>query len=200
MPAQPRARPALSVVHAETRHGSARLQQRPERPPLARDSRLRVARIYSKAAYCRRGHWTAWHAHEATDFCPKCGAGVIAACDSCGGFIPGLDQTPSDVVVIGFGGEERPSFCGHCGAPFPWIDRAGRIYELQNLLEQEHLDAATELTVREQLEALLDPDLSEEEQQRGWERVRRHAPGLWQSGRGILESVVSAAVKQQMGL
>jgi len=46
-----------------------------------------------------------------------------------------------------------------------WTAR-GRIYELQNRLDDEELDSATELVVREQLEALTNPDLDEAEQVR----------------------------------
>ena len=70
------------------------------------------------------------------------------------------------------------------------------------MLDDEDLDPATELSVREQLEALRDPDLSEDEQRKRWERVKSAAPGLWEKSgaRAILESVVSTAIRQQLGL
>ena len=40
----------------------------------------------------------------------------------------------------------------------PWLSRQGRIYQLQNLLDEEGLDPATELRVREFLQELADSD------------------------------------------
>jgi hypothetical protein len=55
--------------------------------------------------------------------------------------------------------------------------------------------------VREQLEALVSPDLEDREVVRRWERVKKQAPEFWErSGvQRILESVVSAAVKSELG-
>lgn len=93
-----------------------------------------------------------------------------------------------------------PEFCFSCGAPFPWASRQARIYELQNLLDEEQLDEVDRLTVTEHLNALLDPDLDEGEQVERWGRVKRLAPGLMASGQRIIETVVSTAVKAQLGL
>src|SRR5687768_3994107 len=92
--------------------------------------------------------------------------------------------------------------CDACGAPFPWLDRQGRIYELMNLLDGVGLDPATELEVREQLEALKNPDLDEAEAGRRWQRVPQMAPGFWEKSgvRPILETVISAAIRNQLGL
>ncbi len=159
-----------------------------------------MAGLYTRAAICRRGHWISFDiSRRSADFCPKCGAAVITACDSCGTGLLGVEINP-DVLIIGGEAPDPPRFCEKCAAPFPWLDREGRIHELQNRLEREELDPATTLTVREQLDALLDPELTEQEQQQRWERVRRLAPGLWSRSQNILESVVSATIKQQLGL
>jgi hypothetical protein len=85
---------------------------------------------------------------------------VINGCEQCDQKIRGVEIDP-EVLIIGGDAAPPPRFCDGCGAPFPWVDRQGRIYELQNLLEREQLDAATELFVREQLDALANPDLPE---------------------------------------
>ena len=82
----------------------------------------------------------------------------------------------------------------------PWATRLARIYELQNMLDEEDLDEAARLTVSEQLTALQNPDLDEDEQVERWKRIRRLAPGLMTSGQRIVESVATAAVKAQLGL
>ena len=90
----------------------------------------------------------------------------------------------------------------HCSAPFPWVSRQGRIYELMNLLEEEELDAATELDVREQLEALRNPKLDEK---RGGAAVEARqgcrARALAEVGRAAdPRTVVSASIKAQLGV
>jgi hypothetical protein len=71
---------------------------------------------------------------------------------------------------------------------------------LENLLDDEDLDEATRLVVRDQLAALRDPDIGEAEQVERWERIKRLSPGLLESGRKVVESVITAAVKAQLGL
>jgi hypothetical protein len=97
---------------------------------------------------------------------------------------------------------DPPDFCDMCGAPLPWVSRQGRIYELENLLDDEELDPADELAVREQLHALAGEDLDEEEQARRWRRVKRLAPGLLKKGAAqrIVETVVTAAIRKQLEL
>ena len=85
-------------------------------------------------------------------------------------------------------------------SPFPWLTRQGHIYQLQNLLDETDLDPATRLEVREQLEALSKPDVSDDEQRERWTKVKQLAPGLWASGQRILVNVVSEAIKQPLGL
>lgn len=96
----------------------------------------------------------------------------------------------------------RPDFCEDCGAPFPWLSRQGRIYLLENMLDKEDIDGATRLAVQEQLEALVNPDLEEAEEERHWQRVKALVPGSWEKSgaQKILETVVSAAIKAQLGL
>ena len=95
-----------------------------------------------------------------------------------------------------------PDFCDNCGEPHPWLSRQGRIYLLENMLDAAGLDPAAELEAREQLEALAQPDVNEEDQRRRWERFRNLAPAVWESSGAqvILESVVSAAIKSSLGL
>jgi hypothetical protein len=96
----------------------------------------------------------------------------------------------------------RLNSCDGCGAPRPWVSREGRIYELENLLDAEDLDPADELAVHEQLQTLVSADLDEDEERRRWERARKYAPGVWEKtgARSILDSVISAAIKSQLGL
>lgn len=99
-------------------------------------------------------------------------------------------------------GWRRPEFCRDCGSPYPWVDRAGRIQHLENLLDDEHLDDATELAVREQLEALTDPDLDDKTAERRWRRVGELAPGMWEKSgaRAVATSLMTEALKRALDL
>ena len=96
----------------------------------------------------------------------------------------------------------KPDFCDGCGAAFPWVGRTARIYELQNRLDEEHLDPATELIVREQLEALTDPDLDDDEQVKRWKKIMSTAPGFVTkaASQPIVTSLVTAYVQKALGL
>lgn len=157
---------------------------------------------YKPAAICKRGHVQTQDLTlgEVGERCPECGAHVLTECPACATRIRGHYDIPG---VVSFGDHyEPPRFCDSCGAPFPWLDRQGRIYELENLLDAEELDAAAELAVREQLRALANADLDEDDERKRWERVKRLAPGLWEKSgaRAILETVVSATIRAQLGL
>jgi hypothetical protein len=160
---------------------------------------------YRHAAVCKRGHVVTSDVSLsglATPHCEKCGAEVLTACPTreCGRPIRGRYKV--DGVVDLVTKYKAPQFCADCGSPFPWASRQTRIYELQNLLDAEHLDPATELTVREQLNALTESGLDAEEERKGWERVRRLAPTLWEKtgAQKILVTVISAELKRQLGL
>ena len=155
------------------------------------------------AAICGQGHVVSPDTNylEATIFCETCGAQVHTRCPECEVTIPGLVYT---VLPYGTrkpaGSYRRPGFCGACGTPFPWVERAELISELINQLDEEDLTPAQRLEVREELEALADPDLPEEEQQERWEKVRQLVPRVIAGSGRILERIVTEAIRQQLGL
>jgi hypothetical protein len=128
-------------------------------------------------------------------FCRDCGARVLTECEACETPIPGLP--------VGVGGKYRPpDFCLECGTPYPWLSRRGRIYLLENMLDDAELDPATELEARELLEALTAADLEDAEQLERWRRFKSLVPQVWEKSgaQRILESVVSATIKGALGL
>jgi hypothetical protein len=161
-----------------------------------------VATLVTIANICRRGHVISVQAPADTKgFCADCGADVLGRCPSCGQPILGVPAEADAYGTLDYDGSyEPPRFCQKCGAAFPWLDRQGRIYELQNLLDREPVDEATRLTVREQLEALTDPGLTEEEQLKRWQRVRGLAPELFKTGRSIIEGLATAYMKKELEL
>jgi hypothetical protein len=108
---------------------------------------------YRPAAICRRGHVASTDIQLspqlASSMCGTCGAEILRACPECNNMIRGRYYVPA---VIGVGYEySPPDFCEDCGAPFPWLSRQGRIYLLENMLDEEAIDGASRLEVQEQL-------------------------------------------------
>lgn len=158
---------------------------------------------YRPAAICRRGHVVTSDMTLGgllTDRCAECGARVLTACPTCEKSIRGRYRVEGVLDLTSK--YSPPNFCADCGGPFPWVGREGRIYELMNRLDEEELDPADELAVREQLEALMDPNLDEAEQRERWQKIKNLAPTLWQQAgaQKILETVMSAAIKTALGL
>jgi hypothetical protein len=158
------------------------------------------------AAVCKLGHVVRADAYDApaadapTDYCERCGTRVFHACPSCEEPIRG---TPLSAMGLPMTDSwDRPDFCRRCSTPYPWASREARIRRLVNLIDGANVDSATQLAVREQLEALADPDIDEKTAERRWRKVRELAPGLWeQSGaRTVLTSVMSEALKRALGL
>jgi hypothetical protein len=96
-----------------------------------------------------------------------------------------------------------PNFCDRCGAPYPWASRQARIYELENLLDQENIDDADRLVVTAHLRRLqeLDPDEDEEQVRKLWQHVKRRAPGLFAGpAKRILDTAIDHAMRRALGI
>ena len=129
---------------------------------------------YRPAAVCRRGHVAASDLTEAPDAattrCSRCGAEVLTNCAKCGHRIRGEEYRAGYV-----GWYTKPEFCDSCGAPHPWLSRQGRIFVLQNMLDELDLDEADRLNVQEELATLSGADLPDEEQQERLDPLRLSA-------------------------
>lgn len=163
--------------------------------------------FYLGAAVGRRGHVetayldpTRREPRGVPERCPTCGARVLVACTECGLRIRGDYHVPG---VIGVSSPNRPSFCDGCGAAFPWATRQERIYELENLLDEEVVDEADRVAVLEQLQRLReDEHLSEKDERQAWETIKRRAGGALKSpsAQRLIEGIVSAAIRHQLGI
>lgn len=94
-------------------------------------------------------------------------------------------------------------FCDGCGSALPWATREERLYELQNILDQEDIDDVDRLWIDEQMNRLRADDGRITEKQEGdiWAGVKRRAPGLFDTaGKAVLSGVVSAGVRAALGL
>ncbi len=73
---------------------------------------------------CDNGHVVTDRAREQPELlgsrCPRCGAGTLSRCQTCGTELPGAAGLPGLSTV---GTREPPGFCSTCGAAFPWSKR-----------------------------------------------------------------------------
>jgi hypothetical protein len=154
---------------------------------------------YEAALVCRRGHVESWWSSvrkAPPARCAECGSPILSACPECGHRIRGGWSS-------GYHEPERLSdFCDKCGAPYPWASRRARIYELENRLDDdETLDDATRLRIRDELDQLAEDDGSDptSEKER-WTRVKKLWPNVATVGQTVLTTILTAELKRQMGL
>jgi hypothetical protein len=97
--------------------------------------------------------------------------------------------------VISATGFSPPPFCDGCGAAHSWARREQRLYELQNILDQEEIDDVDRLWIDEQMDRLRadDGSITEKQEKDIWVGVRKRAPGLFgTAGKAVLSGVISA--------
>jgi hypothetical protein len=168
---------------------------------------------YRTAAICQRGHVLSVvnEADSVGARCRTCGAAILTECPACQTRVQGQRER---FLALFEGGPalpswepyeeeyERPSFCGVCGNPYPWVGRQERIWEIENRLDLDGLDPGTALALREQLEALGEGEEDEDTQTRRWKRVFDLVPNFWErSGvKEIAVTVMTEVTKKQLGL
>jgi hypothetical protein len=86
------------------------------------------------------------------------------------------------------------------GDDLRWAGRAGA--ELYNVIDDEKLDEADRLAVVEQIAVLSEPvdEVSDEDRVRAGKRVKSLAPKVWEAALPILQSLLTAKAKQELGL
>jgi hypothetical protein len=132
---------------------------------------------------------------DTESFCSKCGAPVITECPTCSERLLGAH------VGVMSAGQKPEKFCFSCGAPYPWADRDALIMQLRNVLEFEPgLDDATRLEVGEQIAVLSGTDEDSKRRVKAGESLRKLAPKGWAAAQPILQTLVSAELKKQLGL
>jgi len=103
----------------------------------------------------------------------------------------------SEATLQEWGDYTPPGFCDTCGSPHPWLSRQGRIYLLQDILDDSEIQPAEKLRAREQLDALIDPDLDDEAQAERWARFRKAAPTVWagEAAQKIITTVLQTGTR-----
>jgi hypothetical protein len=170
-----------------------------------------VARHYG-AAVCERGHVisartrvpgpgpsvTIVDAHaepEIPAFCTRCGARVLMSCPSCGFRIRGHPEHVSGPL-------KPPDFCDTCSNAYPWLDRQGQIWLLENRLKAAaDIEPADRLRLEEALEALRAPDLDEKGELELWKRVQRLAGEGWNNPgvQNVATTLLTAWMRDKLG-
>jgi hypothetical protein len=161
--------------------------------------------FYQGAAICRRGHTETQHINptgpetDLAENCTTCGARVLTACPVCDLRIRGKRYSPNVVSLVA---ASRPSFCDGCGVAYPWATREERIFELENLLDEQQVDEADRVVIQDQLARLRSASLTEKEERQVWETIKNRGGSALTSGpvQRVLEGLVSAAIRAQLGL
>lgn len=159
---------------------------------------------YAAAVVCKRGHVeTKWvrpgDRKEIAARCPTCGADLLRGCPSCGIRIRGEREVPG---VIGSSRYSKPSFCDGCGAAMPWATRQERIFELENLLDQETIDEADRVVVSDNLARMRSANLNDKQESQLWIEIAKRSGDALKSPRvmNVVEGLASAALRAQLGL
>lgn len=97
--------------------------------------------------------------------------------------------------------EEPDSFCWDCGDPYPWASREERVVKLFDRIDHEDFDAATLLTVRDQIAILSAPvnEATDDERVQAGNRIMDLAPGAWKALLPVLQGLLTAEAKRRPG-
>lgn len=130
---------------------------------------------YKAAIVCRRGHvLSAFNSPleletDSTQRCTTCGAKQLKACLSCNTRIRGSYFVP---MVVSFAEFSLENFCDACGKAFPWASQQARIWELENVLDEQDLDESDRAQISFQLEKIATGQLVDEDELRAWRKIK----------------------------
>lgn len=157
---------------------------------------------YGEAAVCRRGHVASSDLridNPDGPKCPKCGAALLTTCPTCHERIRGEYFVAGVISVSAWSPSD---FCDRCGAAFPWASWQARVWALENMLDEEHLDEPTRLRVRKLLESVrADGETFELEQEKKvWSRIKELWPTVAGKAWTVAAPLITAEAKQHLGL
>lgn len=154
---------------------------------------------YDEAWICENGHTINSCIHEMpeknTEFCEKCGAKTVKTCPSCEKPIRGFDWESS-----GLSSYKVPSYCIHCGSPFPWtqskIQAAEELIRLNEDLndpEKEDFVGAVQEIGKDSPQAKV-----------GAEKIKKYARKIGQEAYSVIKDIISdiasETIKKQLGI
>lgn len=173
-------------------------------PSTEIDPRDKRQHHFQGSAICVRGHQFSTRLEPKEpefipDKCTTCGKEILVKCPNCNNRIRGHKAGNG---LFEFNDIPNPGFCDVCAYLFPWASRADKIYELENRLDAEDIDEDNRKIINTELEKLINPNLSEEDQHRIWARVSEKAgqalrnPAVTQ----LIENIASKVIVARMGL
>jgi hypothetical protein len=125
------------------------------------------------------------------NYCSECGAPLLNHCPNCNRYLETIPKY----------GHPAP-FCLECGVPLPWATRKEIVYHVQNQLENSELSEGDQRALHEQLNELLQIPDTQEAQKRQLKvlvTLRKVAPAAWKTIAPILDPLITAWMKAQMG-
>lgn len=158
------------------------------------------ANPYDVAQVCLNGHLINSQCEDVPQnskkFCPDCGEKTITACTHCSTSIEGFARhtwlsgyvTPYDL----------PSYCGHCGLPFPWIaSKLDAVRELADMLD-EFNDSDRELLSKNLEDLVRDTPRTPVAVLNVKKVLSKTSPHIQSAFKSILLSVINASIKEQI--
>lgn len=137
---------------------------------------IRAGKAHYKAAIvCRRGHTLSYlnsPTELATDSalkCTICGANNLKSCPSCSTRIRGGFYSP---LLLGLSEYTPENFCDSCGKAFPWASQQARIWELENVLDEQEIDESDRTQISFQLAKIVNEQLGDEDELRVWNKIK----------------------------
>lgn len=165
---------------------------------------FRKGEAYFQAArICRRGHVldSSLNPQELENLnqqkCSTCGATCLKACPKCDFRIKGRLCVPQ---VISFRDFEPHSFCDNCGAAFPWASQQDRIWELQNILDEEELSESDRTAIGFQLEKISSGILDVDDESKAWKKIKHSLGTVFDKDKvqNLIFDLVGSVIKSEL--
>jgi hypothetical protein len=129
---------------------------------------------------------------------------MIIGCENCGLRIRG----DYSLVVFGLSFRrgkhplaERPGFCDGCGAAHPWATREERIFELENIVDEDAIDEADRVFIHDRLRELREAEgLDDKRERLLWTQIRDRSSKFLLSPpvMKITETLITAALRRDL--
>jgi hypothetical protein len=158
---------------------------------------------FQASLICRRGHVldSSLNPHELKNLneqkCSTCGATCLKTCPKCNFRIKGRPYVPQ---VISFRDFEPHSFCDNCGAAFPWASQQDRIWELQNILDEEELSESDRTAIAFQLEKISSGILDADDESKAWKKIKNSLGTVFDKDKvqNLIFDLVGSVIKNEL--
>jgi hypothetical protein len=158
---------------------------------------------FQAALICRRGHVldSSLNPQELENLshkkCSTCGATCLKACPKCNFRIKGRFYVPQ---VVSFRDFEPHSFCDNCGSAHPWASQQDRIWELQNILDEEELSESDRTAIAFQLDKISSGILDVDDESKAWKKIKNSLGSVFDKDRvqNLIFDLVGSVIKNEL--